>query len=118
VQENPVNALKSANLVLAFVLELVVLAAVGYWGFTLSPRLGVKLVAGIGAPLLLIILWAVFGSPRAPVHLSQNAHLAFAIVWFGVGFVALGLAGRVSWATVLAVVYVVHAVLARVWNQE
>lgn len=90
----------------------------GYWGFALSPKLGIKLVAGIGTPILFIIAWALFGSPNAPVHLASEARLAFEIVWFGAGALALVLAGRVTWGVTLAVLYVLNAVLIRVWHQQ
>ena len=55
--------LQAFNLALRFVLELLALVAVGYWGFTLSASLGVRLLGGLGLPLLLATAWAVFRVP-------------------------------------------------------
>jgi Protein of unknown function (DUF2568) len=43
------------NLGLAFLLELAVLAAAGYWGFTLHSPTAVRVLIGIGSPLLLAV---------------------------------------------------------------
>ncbi|MFE9422245.1 YrdB family protein [Kitasatospora sp. NPDC006697] len=111
------TALKGANAALAFLLELAVLGSVGLWGFTLSPRMPVKLLAGIGGPVLMIVLWSVFGAPGAAVSLHGVGRLLFEIAWFGAGALALFAAGRVAPAVVLAVLYAVNAVLARIWHQ-
>jgi hypothetical protein len=47
--------LRSANLALAFVLELCLLAAVGYWGFHVQASTALQIVLGIGAPLLVAV---------------------------------------------------------------
>jgi hypothetical protein len=73
-------------------------------------------VAGIGAPIVFIALWAVFGSPKAPVRLSEGAHLAFAVAWFGMGALALVQAGRITWGVTLAALYAINMSLARVWR--
>ncbi|GAA1955162.1 YrdB family protein [Kitasatospora viridis] len=111
------TAAKNANLALAFLLELAVLFSVGLWGFTLSPRLPVKLLAGVGGPLLMVVLWSVFGAPGAPAALHGGIRLAFEVCWFGLGVVALALAGRVAPAVVFGVLFTANTVLARVWHQ-
>ena len=58
------TALKGINLGLAFLLELGVLAALGYWGFTDGPNTFLKFVLGLGAPALAIVIWAIFGAPK------------------------------------------------------
>jgi hypothetical protein len=110
-------ALKVGNLALAFLLELAVLAAVGYWGFTVRPALGIRLLAGIGTPALFIAIWAIFGAPKAPVQLKGVVRIAFGIVWFGAGAAALVAAGRWTWGVVLASLYAFNAILVRVWHR-
>lgn len=112
------TAAKFANLALAFALELAVLFSVGLWGFSLSPKLGIKLAAGLGGPLLFIVLWALFGSPRAPMGLHGFARVVFEIVWFGLGVVALAAAGRTVPAIVFGVLLVLNKVLVQIWHQS
>ncbi len=80
--------------------------------------MGVKLLAGIGGPLAMIVLWALFGAPSASVSLHGVARVGFQIVWFGLGVLALAGAGRKSWALWLAVLTAVNLILAEVWHQQ
>lgn len=43
--------LKNINLALAFLLELCMLAALGYWGFTPDQGLAIRVGAGVGVPV-------------------------------------------------------------------
>ncbi|MFC5816633.1 YrdB family protein [Nonomuraea harbinensis] len=111
---------KGANLALMFFLELGVLVSAGYWGFTLSQHWGVKLLAGLGAPALFIVAWALFGAgggANAVIPLTGLARAALEILWFGGGALALYAAGAALPAGALAALFVVNAVLRIVWKQ-
>lgn len=111
---------KGANLALMFLLELGVLASAGYWGFTLSPHWGVKLLAGIGAPALFIAAWALFGAgggANAVIPLTGAARAVLEILWFGGGALALYAAGAALPAAAFAALFIVNAVLRIVWKQ-
>ena len=56
---------QAINLGLRFVLELCLLAALGYWGFQLEQSWPVRILMGIGAPLLAAVLWGTFVAPKA-----------------------------------------------------
>ncbi len=101
------------SLGVAFLLELAVLLAVGYWGFTGPGDSPVRFVAGLGGPLLMAVLWGSFASPRAPFPLSGAPDVAFRIAWFGVGVLAFWFSGHPFAALTLAVVYAVNAVMLR-----
>lgn len=103
---------------MAFLLELAVLFSVGLWAFSLDAKIATKLAAGLGGPLVLIILWAVFGSPSATVPLHGGVRLAFEVVWFGLGPLALIAAGRTVPAIVFVVLYVLNTMLVKVWHQS
>jgi hypothetical protein len=106
-----------ANLALRFLLELAGLAAFAYWGFATPDRLPVKLLLGIGLPLVAAVLWGLIASPKATVPLPAGAKLAFEAVWFGAAAVLLGAAGRLTLAIVFAVLVVVNRVLMYAWHQ-
>jgi hypothetical protein len=112
------GALKWANLALRFVLELCLLAAAGYWGFKAGNGTIVKFVLGLGAPVLVAVVWGTFMSPQARVRLSRPLHLGMEVVLFGVGVAALFVTGRPVLAVLLAVVAVVNRVLIAAWGQE
>ena len=59
----PLAVLQGTNLVARFALELSALAALAYWGFQLTASTGVRVLAGLGAPLAAAVVWALFASP-------------------------------------------------------
>lgn len=105
--------IRGLNLGLAFLIELAVLFAVGYWGSTLSSRMPLRLAAGIGAPLLMAMLWGLLAAPKASLPLRGAADATFRIVWFGVGALAFWFAGRPLAALALAAVYAANALMLR-----
>jgi hypothetical protein len=78
--------------VLRFLLELFSFVTLGFWGFAAWP-LPWNVVVGIGAPLLAIVLWALFRSPRAVFHIDAFGRAiveiivmaAAALAWFDLG---------------------------------
>ena len=56
---------KQANLALALLLELGVLAALAYWGFATGATILLKIALGIGTPAAAILIWAIWGAPRS-----------------------------------------------------
>jgi hypothetical protein len=85
---------------LAFACEIVAFAALAVWGFAMWP-FPWNIVAGIGAPVLAIVVWALFVSPRAVlavhpfvralvellVYLSATIALwSMGLAWVGLGF--------------------------------
>jgi Protein of unknown function (DUF2568) len=103
--------IRGANLGIAFLLELAVLFAVGYWGFRLSVGLPLRLVAGLGTPVLMAVLWGLLAAPKASFPLHGVADVAFRIAWFGVGALAFWVAGRPIAALVLAGVFAANALM-------
>jgi len=103
----------SAIDVLAFVCEIFAILTLALWGFTAFP-FAWNILAGLGAPALAILVWALFVSPRAVfgVHpfvraivellVYASATVAWWLMgnaWIGLGFgvvaVAVGvIAGR------------------------
>ena len=109
--------LKGANLLLRFLLELCALGAVGYWGFKTGSGIAAKIGLGIGAPLVIAVVWAIFVSPRAPVHLSLPLSLLLQVLIFGLAAAALAAAGHSTLGWVFVAVVVVNSALMYVWGQ-
>jgi hypothetical protein len=111
------SVLKGANLALAFLLELCLLAALGYWGFRVGQGPLAKWALGLGSPLLLAAVWGAFMAPKAWRPLPGVAHLLAAIVLFGLGAAALYAAGQSRLAWIFAVAVVLNQALALLWRQ-
>ena len=112
-----VTGLKGANLALTFLLELSVLAALAYWGWTAATNLTDKLGLGVGAPAVAIIVWTVFGAPRARRRLKGAAYWALRIAFDAAGVLALYAAGLHLTAIAFAVVAAVNCALGVAWKQ-
>ncbi|BCJ40603.1 hypothetical protein GCM10010168_74090 [Actinoplanes ianthinogenes] len=94
-------------MIAAFGLELAVYAAAGYWGFTCSRRWPVRVLAGVGAPVLFALVWGWFGAPTATYPVQGLGRVALEVLWFGGGAAALWLRGRRTLAVAFVAVYLV-----------
>ncbi|MEU8265763.1 YrdB family protein [Sphaerisporangium sp. NPDC049002] len=108
---------KGANAALMFFLELSVYGAVCYWGFTFGSEWWLKILLGVGGPVVFAVVWGVFGSPKASLPVHGLARAALEIVWFGGGIAAAAGAGLITTSVVFAALFVVNAILRIVWNQ-
>lgn len=111
------NLLKTLNLLIRFLLELGLLAAVGYWGFATQPGWPMQILFGIGLPVLLIVIWGLFVAPRATYRLSGLSYLFVSVILLAVGALALFASGRTVLGWVYAVILAINQVLLSVWNQ-
>ena len=68
------TALRGANDVLAFALELAALAAFVVWGFAVGPNLLLRIVIGVGAAALMIAVWGYWLAPRARHRLPRPGY--------------------------------------------
>jgi hypothetical protein len=107
----------AANDGLRFMLEVAVLASLGYSGFT--SRLGaMRWVAGIGLPLLVAVVWAVFVNPEGSQATDDPVRLLLEVAVFGSGVAALAAVGRRRLAVILAALVVLHLVLTFALDQR
>lgn len=85
--------------ILAFACGLFAFATLAFWGFVAWP-FPWNVVVGIGAPVVAIVIWALFVSPRAvfAVHPFVRAvvellvYVAATIAWWHLGATWVGLA--------------------------
>ncbi|MCH5677107.1 YrdB family protein [Streptomyces gilvus] len=108
---------KAVNLGVLFLIELGALAAVGYWGFTRAVATPLTWLLGLGAPAVLVVLWALFGSQKASYKTRGAVRVGFETVCFGAGVAALFAAGATAWAVAFAAVVAVSKALAVIWRQ-
>lgn len=111
-------ALRYANLTLHFLLELVALAALGYWGFQTGNGPIIKIVLGLGAPLLAVLVMGTFISPKAFVPVNRLIWVALQLVIFGSAAAVLFSTGHHSLARVFALAVLTNLVVMVVWKQQ
>ncbi len=104
------TALVNANLGLRFLLELGALAAVGYWGWTTGDGVLGALLA-VAAVAAVIVVWALFISPKARYELAAPARFAIELgVWLAAG-AALWAAGHGGLSLAFVVVAIASGAL-------
>jgi Protein of unknown function (DUF2568) len=111
------DILKGMNLLVRFLLELCLLAAVGYWGFKTNSGWAMKLIFGIGLPILIAVLWGLFIAPRATDPLRGLSYLALELILLGSGAVALFASGKPTLGWVYTIILVVNKALLVLWKQ-
>lgn len=92
-------------LAVRFLLELALLGALAFWGFTLDQGLLVRVLAGIGAPAMAIAVWARWVAPKSPRQLDDPPRFLIELALFAVAAVGLYVAGQPVLAIVLISVY-------------
>jgi hypothetical protein len=108
------SPLAAFSLTLQFLLELAALVALGYWGYSAGGSKAAQIGLATAAPLAAALVWGIFGSPRAPLHLEGVWRLLLEALFFGAGAAALAaseqaIAGVILAALTLANVAVLNA---------
>ena len=83
---------------LVFLVELAAWAAYGVWGFSLDGP--ARWVVGLGLPLVVVTLWALLASPRAP-YAGRGVRPVVKLLVYAGAVAALWAAGHPTWALVL-----------------
>ena len=109
--------LKGLNLAARFLLELCVLISVGYWGFKIGSGWLLRILLGIGVPLLIAVIWGMLGAPKSTFQLQGLSLLVLEILVFGSGVAALYLARNSALTWVLALAIVINRILMLLWRQ-
>ena len=102
------KALEVPTLLVRFLLELCLLAALGYWGFETAGW-----ALGLGAPLLAAIVWGLFIAPKATHEVPKAVWVGLQVLLFGAAALALAAVAPDQLAAIfLAVVVLDSAALA------
>ena len=75
----------AANLGLRFLLELVALSAVGWWGWQSGGSTFGRVALAVALPLVVALVWGAFIAPKARFDVSR-------VVWYGLQVVIFGAA--------------------------
>jgi hypothetical protein len=97
------------NLALRFLVELIGIGAVAFWGLTAFETLVVKLLLGLGAPVVLIAAWATLVAPNSDGPLTQLQRVLLGTALLELAAAAFFLAGQREAAVIYGVVVAVNA---------
>ena len=94
-------------LAIRFIVELLGIVAVAYWGWQTGPEGMGRIALAVGAAVALIVVWAFVVAPKADNPLSQQARDIIGTVLLVLGAAALADAGQPRLAVIFAVVVIV-----------
>jgi hypothetical protein len=101
------------NLVLRFLLELVMLAALAWSGAAIASGTWPSVAAGVLAPVAAIGLWGLLVAPASRHRLPDPARLVVELALFAATGLALAVAGHVPLGVAFAVVAAANALVLR-----
>ena len=109
--------IKIANLALAFVLELAMLAGFAVWALSLD--FNVALRWGLAAVLVAVAIgiWAVWAAPTSATRLGEPALTVLKVALFALATLAFYAARQTGWAAGFGILWVIDLLLARLWEQ-
>src|SRR5512142_2981317 len=95
---------KSLNSGIAFLLELALLVASGYWGFHGERSTALKWILGLGIPLATAVIWGMLLAQRSAYRLKSIPGNLRALILFLLAAAALYTTGHPVLGIVLAVI--------------
>ena len=99
------------NDLVRFLLEVFAIVSLGIFGFVAFDLPWPGLLIGVGAPLLAILLWALFRSPKAVFHVDPFVKALVEIAVFSSAAIAWWIMGQPVVAVVFAVVAAVSGII-------
>lgn len=94
-----------------FLMELCALAAFSYWGFQMDQGWIIKLLFGVGTPLLIAIFWGTFIAPKASFPVSTSVRIILQSIIFALAIAALYFSGKGKLAIIFGVIVLVEMIL-------
>ncbi|MFI5798643.1 YrdB family protein [Streptomyces sp. NPDC051677] len=105
-----------ANEAVAFLLELAALGFLGWWGVGAGHEGVVRILLGVGTPLLAVVVWGLFAAPRARRRPRLLLVLVVKALVLGGGAAALYGVGHPVAAAAMAVVTVANVTVAETFR--
>lgn len=99
-----------------FLLEIAMLVSFMYWGFHLDTSLLVKILFGIGTPILVAIIWGTFIAPKASIPVSVPIRILLQIILFSSAVVALYFSEKGTLAIIFGTVVLIEMTLMYLLN--
>lgn len=102
--------LKRFNLILRSIMEIGIVAGLGYWGFQAGYGTAVKIVLSISIPVIIFGFWGLVDFHKAG-NFSEIFRLIQELMISGIAAVALYFAGQFTLGWILALISIIHHIL-------
>jgi hypothetical protein len=108
---------RAVNLGIAFLLELVALAALCFWGFHIGGSTIVHIVLGIGLPVAAAVLWGLFAAGGGPKFETPAwFKISIKLLVYGSATIGLFVTGHPWLAIIFALAVILNAAIIRLTN--
>jgi hypothetical protein len=97
---------------LAFLLELLMLAGLCWWGAVQHATVAARIGFAVAAPAVAVIAWWLFAAPRARVSLPLAGVLAVKVVLFGAAAAGVYAIGQHVAGVVFGIIALVNTIVA------
>lgn len=104
------SVLKWFNVGLRALMELGIVAALGYWGYKTGESASAKILLAVGAPLIGFGFWGLVDFRKAG-SLAEPLRLIQELVVSGLAALAWYVAGGQAWGWALGLISIVHHIL-------
>ena len=111
------NVVMWGNAALAFLLELAMLAAFGFWAVHSTPGGWLSWLAAVAIVAAAILIWAVWAAPRSKTRLPPLPLLAVKTLMFGSAAIGLAATGQAQLGIALAAIAAVNLGLSARLNR-
>jgi hypothetical protein len=108
--------LRLANEALAFVIELIALGLLIYWGIRIGHNALTRTALAVVFPVAAGVLWGLFAAPRARFKVPLPAQLLVKAVVYGAATAALATTGHPLWALSFALLALANTTAATIWR--
>ena len=76
-----------------------------------------KILLGIGLPVLIAVLWGLFLAPRAAYPLRDASYLTLELILFASGAVAFFASGKPTLGWAYTIILMINKILLVLWKQ-
>lgn len=108
--------MKLLNDGLAFLLELVSIIVLAYWGFNLSSSKLISVALAIVIPLIFIVVWWIYLAPKSSHRLDGISLIILKLLLFSMVAYALISINKTSWAIVFMILIIINLALSYIWK--
>lgn len=111
------NIFKALNLGLAFFLEIFMLIAFVWGGFSLHASTALKVLIGIGAPTIIVALWSLYFAPTSNQRIPSPWLQVAIFILYSIAAYVLAKGGNQRTAIIFLGLGAVNLLLAIIWKQ-
>lgn len=111
------EALKSINIGIRFLLELCILFISGFWGFNTGHNTLLKFLLGLGSPVLFAVVWGTFLAPKSSRRLHEPWLFLLELALFALACWALYSTGKINLTVAFGGLYILNKILMLLWRQ-